>query len=241
VQAISRATLDLDTANLRSAQAQVAAQMQAIDEKIVRAPFGGKLGLRLVDTGQYLPAGTPVANLQALDPVYVDFNVAQQQLAHIAPGQAVAITVDAWPGRVFSGSVGAIDNRVDAQSRMASVRASLDNRSHALLPGMFAIVSLEVGEARQVLTVPQAAISYNPYGNFIYVIRQQPGSAGLVAASRVVRLGDKQGDRVVVLAGLAPGDRVVTAGQLKLRDGSPVRIDNSVQPENSLLPDPVDE
>ena len=169
------------------------------------------------------------------------FNVAQQQLGRIVPGQLVSISVDAWPGRIFQGRVAAIDNRVEAQSRMASVRASLDNKTHALLPGMFAVVSLEVGGARQMLSVPQAAISFNPYGNFVFVVQQQAGSGALTATSRVVELGEKRGDRVVVVAGLRPGERVVTAGQLKLHDGAAVRIDNSVQPENSLSPDPVDE
>ncbi len=247
-QAISRATLDLDTANLRNYQAQVAAQTQAMDEKIVRAPFSGRLGIRLVDLGQYLPPGTAVTTLQALDPIYVDFSVPQQQVGDVRPGRAVDVSVDTYPGRVFHARVQALDSRVDAQSRMASVRASLDNPDHALLPGMFAIARLDLGASRQVVAVPQAAISFNPYGDFVYVLTPKrdagqgaSGDAPLVATSRVVTLGETQGDRVVVLAGLKAGETVVTAGQLKLRSGSLVVIDNRVQPANALNPEPPEE
>lgn len=234
-QAISRATLDLDTANLHNYQAQVAAQMQLMDEKVIRAPFDGRLGIRQVNLGQYLPAGNPAVNLESLDPIYVDFNVPQQQVAGIRPGQPVAVSVDAWPGRSFQAKVLAIDSRIDGQSRLATIRASLANHDQALLPGMFAIARLARGAARQVLAVPHAAISFNPYGDFIYVLAPRSGDI-LVAASRVVVLGETQGDRVVVLSGIKAGDRIVTAGQLKLHGGSLVRIDDSVQPGNDLNP-----
>ena len=249
-QAVSHATLDLDTANLRSFQAQAQAQAQAMDEKIVRAPFGGRLGIRGVDLGQYLPPGTAVTTLQALDPIFVDFSVPQQQVGVIHPGGAVDVGVDTYPGRVFHATVQALDSRIDAQSRMVSVRASLDNRDHALLPGMFAVAHLDLGPARTVLAVPQTAISFNPYGDFVYVLTPQPGQAPpgapgrppvFLATSHVVTLGEAQGDRVVVTAGLHDGDTVVTAGQIKLRSGSTVVIDNSVQPPNALAPEPPEE
>ncbi len=241
-QAVSHATLDLDTANLRSFQAQVAAQSQAMDEKIVRAPFNGRLGIREVDLGQYLPPGTAVTTLQALDPIYVDFSVPQQQVGAIHPGGAVDVGVDTYPGRVFHATVQALDSRIDAQSRMVSVRASLGNRDHALLPGMFAVAHLDLGPARSVLAVPQTAISFNPYGDFVYVLTPKPGTPGvLVATSCVVTLGETQGDRVVVLSGLHDGDTVVTAGQIKLRSGAAVVIDNRVQPPNALSPNLPDE
>ena len=241
-QAISHATLDLDTANLRSFQAQVAQQQQQMDEKIVRAPFGGRLGLRLVDPGQYLPAGTAVTTLQALDPIYIDFSVPQQQVGDIRPGIAVDVTVDAFPARVFRAHVLALDNRIDAQSRMVAARAGLDNADHALLPGMFAVAELDRGAARTELAVPQAAISFNPFGDFVYVLTPKSGSPGvLVATARVVSLGEARGDRIVVTRGLHAGDTIVTAGQFKLRDGAAVRIDNRVQPGNVLAPQPQDE
>ncbi len=248
-QAVSHATLDLDTANLRSYQAQVAAQAQAMEEKIVRAPFTGRLGIREVDLGQYLPPGTAVTTLQALDPIYVDFSVPQQQVGDVRPGRTVDVSVDTYPGRVFHAAVQALDSRIDAQSRMASVRASLDNRDHALLPGMFAVARLDLGPSQEVLAVPQTAVSFNPYGDFVYVLTPQPQEPGkapgsapvFLATSRVVTLGATQGDRVVVTAGLHDGDTVVTAGQIKLRSGALVVIDNRVQPPNALAPEPPEE
>ena len=176
-QAVSHATLDLDTANLRSFQAQAAAQAQAMDEKIVRAPFGGRLGIRQVDLGQYLPPGTAVTTLQALDPIFVDFSIPQQQVAAVRPGEAVDVSVDTYPGRVFHATVQALDSHVDATSRMTSVRASLDNHDHALLPGMFAVTRLDYGPRRRVLAVPQAAVSFNPYGDFVFVLTPRAGAA----------------------------------------------------------------
>ncbi len=246
-QAVSHATLDLDTANLRSFQAQAAAQAQTMDEKIVRAPFGGQLGLRQVDVGQYLPPGTAVTTLQALDPIYVDFSIPQQQMAAVRPGEAVDVSVDTYPGRVFHATVQALDSHVDATSRMASVRASLDNRDHALLPGMFAVARLDYGPRRRVLAVPQAAVSFNPYGDFVFVLTPRAGAAlpgqppVFLATSRVVKLGQLEGDRVVVTAGLNDGDLVVTAGQLKLRNGGTAVIDNRILPSNALSPDPPNE
>ena len=214
--------------------------MQLMDEKVIRAPFDGRLGIRQADLGQYLPAGTPAVNLESLDPIYVDFNVPQQQVAGIEPGQPVAVSVDAWPARRFQAQVLAVDSRIDGQSRMATIRATLTNHDHALLPGMFAIARLNRGPERQVLAVPHAAISFNPYGDFVYVLASQSEDV-LVASLRVVLLGETQGDRVVVLSGLKVGDRIVTAGQSKLRSGSLVRIDNSVQPENDLDPSSAEE
>ncbi len=246
-QAVSHATLDLDTANLRSFQAQAAAQAQAMDEKIVRAPFGGRLGIRQVDLGQYLPPGTAVTTLQALDPIFVDFSVPQQQVAVVRPGEAVDVSIDTYPGRVFHATVQALDSHVDAASRMASVRASLDNRDHALLPGMFAVARLDDGPERRVLAVPQAAVSFNPYGDFVFVLTPRAGAAApgqppvFLATSRVVKLGQLEGDRVVVTAGLNDGDLVVTAGQLKLRNGGMAVIDNRIVPSNALSPDPPNE
>ncbi|NPD68141.1 efflux RND transporter periplasmic adaptor subunit [Lichenicola cladoniae] len=241
-QAISRATLDQDNANLHSYRAQVAAQQALMLEKVVRAPFAGRLGIRMVDLGQYLVAGTPVVTLQALDPIYVDFNVPQQQVGRIAAGQPVQVTVDSYPGRIFAASVLAVDSRIDPSSRMASVRASLRNPDHALLPGMFAITGLADGGPRQVVAVPTTAVSYNPYGNFVYVLTPKDKTSGIMTAtSRVITTGETQGDRVVVLTGLKPGETVVTAGQVKLRSGASVRVDNTVQPANQLNPNPPEE
>ena len=239
-QAISRATLDADTSNLRADQAQVAAMRAQMAEKVVRAPFAGRLGIRAVDVGQYLTAGTAIVSLQALDPIYVDFNIQQQALSSLAVGQQVMVHVDAWPGRGFAARVASINSRVDSASRMVLVRATLDNHDHALLPGMFALVEVATGAVEQRLTLPQSAVSYNPYGDFVYVVA--PGPDGRPAAqSRVVRTGASRGDQVSILSGLSAGEQVVTAGQLKLHSGSPVLVDNSVRPSDQAAPAPEDE
>ena len=162
-------------------------------------------------------------------------------MARVAAGQPVAVTVDAYPGRVFHAAVLAVDSRIDSASRMASVRASLRNPDHALLPGMFAVARLAQGPPHPELTVPQAAISYNPYGDFVYVLGPAGADGTRTATSRVVTTGEARGDRVVVLTGLRPGETVVTAGQLKLRNGAVVRVDNRVQPPDQLDPDPPEE
>ena len=250
-QAISRATLDADESTLRSDQAQVAGFRAVMVEKIVRAPFAGRIGVRLVDVGQYPTAGTPIVTLQALDPIYVDFNIQQQALSQLHPGQAVDVHVDAWPGRVFQARIASINSRVDSASRMVMVRAQLDNHDHALLPGMFAVVDIRTGTPRPLLTLPQAAISYNPYGDFVYVLQPDGGvraAAGadryagrFIVHARVVQTGAARGDQVSILGGLHEGEIVVTAGQVKLRDGIQVVVNNLVQPGNSAEPQPVDE
>ncbi len=247
-QAISRATLDADESTLRSDQAQVAGFKAVMVEKIVRAPFAGRIGVRLVDVGQYLTAGTPIVTLQALDPIYVDFNIQQQALSQLQPGQAADVHVDAWPGRVFRARIGSINSRVDSASRMVMVRAQLDNHDHALLPGMFATVEIETGAPRTLLTLPQAAISYNPYGDFVYVLRPSGHAetgdryAGRFSVqTRVVQTGATRGDQVSILGGLKAGEIVVTAGQVKLRDGIAAVVNNLVQPDNEAQPQPVDE
>lgn len=241
-QAVSRATLDTDIATLRSYQAQAAAQSQAMDEKIIRAPYGGKLGIRQVDLGQYLPAGTPITSLQSLDPIYVDFNVAQQQVGEIAPGGSVELHVDAWPDRRFTAKVIALDSRIDPASRMVSVRASLANADHALLPGMFATIRLDHGAPHDVLAIPQGAVSFNPYGNFVYVLSPRPDHPGqFVAHSRVIVTGETQDDMVVVTHGLKPGETVVGTGQLKLRDGSVVTINDALRPQAPFSGELTDE
>ncbi len=239
-QAISRATLDADQSNLRADQAQVAATRAQMAEKVVRAPFAGRLGIRGVDVGQYLTAGTAIVTLQALDPIYVDFSIQQQALSRLRPGQPADVSVDAWPGRVFHAAVASINSRVDSASRMVMVRAELDNHDRALLPGMFAVVEVDTGMPEQRLTLPQSAISYNPYGNFVYVLA--PGRhGGLVAQSRVIEIGAVRGDQVSILSGIVRGEQVVTAGQLKLRSGAPVLVDNRVLPSEAASPTPEDE
>jgi len=237
-QAVSQATLDADDAALRRAKAQVAQQAALMTEKTIRAPFAGRLGLRQVDLGQYLPAGTTVVTLQALDPLYADFYVPQQALAKLQPGQGVHLAVDAYPGRDFSGRVLAISPKLDQASRMAQVRAQIANPDHALMPGMFANVSADSGAAHRWVTVPNAAIVYNPYGSLVYVVT--PGSPPSVR-QQLVKTGATRGDQVAVLEGLKEGDVIVTSGQIKLRQGTKIAVNNSVQPAFDANPHPQDE
>lgn len=252
-QAISQAVLDNDQATLRSARAQVAEQQALVDKKTLRAPFAGQLGIRAVDLGQYLQPGSKVVTLQALDTLFADFALPQQALAQLKVGQRVEAHVDAFPDTVFKGTIAAIDPRVDTETRNVQLRATLANAEHKLLPGMFARLSISVGAPTPYLTLPQAAIIANPYGETVYVIGKagdtpakpdeaQAGAAlpsdTLVARQVFVTTGARRGDQVTVLSGIKEGDEVVTSGQIKLRNGAPVVIDNSVQPASDPAPKP---
>lgn len=245
VKAVSQAVVDADAATLKAARAQVAQQQALIAKKQIRAPFAGRLGIRAVDLGQYVSAGTRLVTLQALDPIYVDFSVPQSLLGSIAVGQRVTAKSDGFRGESFEGKVEAIDARVDPATRNVTLRARLANPKHRLLPGMFATVDVETSSPQRYLTLPQTAIAYNPYGDTVFVVEEQaakPGSKpGLVAQQRFVTTGPTRGDQVAVLSGVKEGESVVTAGQIKLRNGMPVQVNNSVQPANNPAPQPKDE
>ncbi len=237
-QAVSQATMDADQSHLLSARAQVAQQQALMAEKIVRAPFAGRLGLRLVDQGQYLAAGTTIVTLQALDPLFVDFYLPQQALAELHIGDPAQLAVDTYPGRIFKAAITAISPKLDQASRMLSVRATLANPDHALLPGMFASVTINVGPVHRYVTVPNAAIVYNPYGSLVYVV----GTGTPATVHQVlIKTGPTRGDQVAVIAGLSEGQTVVTAGQIKLRPGSAVVVNNSVEPLDNPEPHPPEE
>jgi membrane fusion protein (multidrug efflux system) len=244
-QAISQANIDTDVSSLKSARAQVAAQQALIEEKIVRAPFAGRLGIRQVDLGQYLAAGTTVVTLQALDPILVDFFVPQQALARLRSGFSVSALVDAFPGRTFSGTVEAVNSKVDPNSRNVQVRASFPNADKRLVPGMFATVQIADGEKQSRITLPQAAVTYNPYGDAVFIVEQHgnddKGKPHYTVQQRFVKLGATRGDQVAIEDGVKPGDVVVTAGQIKLRNGSSVVINNDVQAGNDPKPNPPNE
>jgi membrane fusion protein (multidrug efflux system) len=244
-QAISQAVVDNDEANLRNNKAQVAQQKAIVDKKVLRAPFAGQLGLRQVDLGQYLSAGTAIVTLQSLTPIYVDFLLPQQAFERIKVGQAVAAKVDAYPGKTFSGAITAINPRVDAATRNVQVRVTLENADHKLLPGMYATVDIDTGAPERLVTLPQTAISYNPYGNLVYLVddkgKDAAGKPLLVARQTFVTTGATRGDQVSVLKGVKEGDTVVTGGQMKLRNGSPLAINNDVKPAEDPKPVPDDQ
>jgi membrane fusion protein (multidrug efflux system) len=244
-QAISQAVVDNDEANLRNNKAQVAQQKAIVDKKILRAPFAGQLGIRQVDLGQYLGAGTAIVTLQSLTPIYVDFLLPQQAFDQIKVGQTVAAKVDAYPGKAFAGAITAINPRVDAATRNVQVRVTLDNADHKLLPGMYATVDIDTGAPQHLVTLPQTAISYNPYGNLVYLVddkgKDAAGKPLLIARQTFVTTGATRGDQVSILKGVKEGDVVVTGGQMKLRNGSPLLINNTVKPLDNPTPAPVDQ
>lgn len=240
---VAQATVDTDAANVKVTQAQVAAQQAVMAEKVVRAPFAGKLGVRQVDLGQFIAAGTTIVTLQQLDPMFVDFYLPQQAAGEIAVGQPVKVTTDAWPGRTFTGKISALNARIDPTSRMLQVRADVANADGALLPGMFVEVSIATGPPRQLVTIPLAAVAFNPYGALVYVVRDEKAANGAdqhVVKQQFVTTGDQRGDQVSILKGIGANDVVVTAGQLKLHNGALVQIDNAVQPTDNPAPRPTD-
>ena len=239
-QAISKAQLDADAADLKNKRAQAASQAALAAKKVLRAPFAGRLGITTVNPGQYLNTGDKVVTLQAVDPIYVDFKLPQQQLAMIALGQSVNLTIDAFPGVKFVGKINAIDPRVDSGTRNFQAEATVPNPQQKLLPGMFVRVAVIAGELKHYLTLPQTAITYNPYGATVFLAQKKSGGADkdLTAQQSFVTLGPTRGDQVAVLKGVNEGDMVVTSGQLKLVNGAPLIVDNSITPSNDRDPNP---
>lgn len=225
---------------MKNAQAQVAQQQAILDKKTLRAPFAGHLGIRAVDLGQYLSAGTTIVTLQALDPVYMDFFVPQQSVDRIHIGATVTVKVDAFKDQTFPGEISAINPKVDASSRNVQIRATLKNPDHKLLPGMYATVDIITGAPENYVTLPQTAITYNPYGDTVYVVDDKGAGAGgkpqLVARQTFVTTGPTRGDQVAVLKGVNAGQMIVIAGQIKLHNGTPVLINNAITPTADASP-----
>lgn len=243
-KAVSRAQLDTDRANLEAANAQVAAQEAAMAEKVVRAPFSGRLGIRQVDVGQYLPAGTEIVTLEQLNPLFVDFYLPQQDLPRLAVGQTVELRLDAYPNQLFPAAITAIGATLTQDTRSVLVRAELQNPALTLRPGMFTTVFVDIGAPREMVTLPQTAIAYNSYGDTIYTVEHGKDAKGhetLLARQVFVTLGATRGDQVQVLSGIEPGDQVVIAGQMKLHNGSVLTINNSVLPTDTSNPNPPNE
>ena len=237
--AIPQSQVDMDQSHFDQTNAQIANQKALIAKKAIRAPFDGMLGIRQVDLGQYLAPGTAVVPLQALNPIYVDFALPQQTLPLVAIDQKVRVTTDAFPGQDFEGKIEAINPEVDVETRNYMIRALLSNEKHILHPGLFAEVTVRLPETRQIVTVPQTAVTYNPYGEFVYVVEEEQSAGGAkqhVARQRFVKVGERRGDQVAIMHGIKPGEQVVVAGQVKLKEGSVVQINNSVLPSNDPQP-----
>jgi len=229
-RSVSQSEYDTAQAELSNARAQVASKQAMIAKKVIRAPFDGQLGLRAVSLGQYLPAGSSIAPLVKLDPVYVDFSLPERYLPQLAVGQTVRVNVDAHQ-QTFEGSLAAIDPDVDAKTRQIRMRAEFPNPEGLLRPGMFARVALDLGRNEPVLSLPRVAITYAPYGDSVYVIIDAEGK--LTVQQRQVQTGAVLGERVVIESGLSEGQRVVLTGQVKLRNGAAVQIDNKVAPADA--------
>jgi len=243
VKAIAQAVVDADTADLKAKRAQVEAQQSLVDKKAIRAPFSGRAGITSVQPGQYMNPGEKVVTLQQLQPIYANFNLPQQELPKVALGQKVNLSLDAFPDQKLVGRVTALNPVVDTGTRNVLLQATVDNPQMRLLPGMFVRAGLEVGIKGQFVTLPQTAITFNPYGSTVFILKpgEKPDADGktpLVAQQVFVTTGATRGDQVAILKGLKAGDEVVSTGQIKLKNGTPVVIDNSVLPANSPNPTP---
>jgi RND family efflux transporter MFP subunit len=223
--AVARAVFESSLAQRDTAAALIERIKAQIAKKAILAPFTGKLGIRRIDVGQYLPAGTMIVTLQSLDPIFADFPMPEQDFQLIQVGEKVQATLDAYPGRGFPGRVQSIDPRVDANSRTFLVRALLENPDHSAVPGMFANVRVQTGVVRDVVTVPRTAVTYSLYGENVLVVKDADGAQTL--ERRFVRAGEVRGERVAIVEGVKSGETIVTSGQIKLDQGMRVRIDNT--------------
>jgi membrane fusion protein (multidrug efflux system) len=246
IQAIAKAQLDADAADLKSKRAQVDQQAALVDKKTIRAPFAGRVGITTVNPGQYINPGDAIVTLQAIDPIYADFYLPQQQLGQLQVGQSIVVDTNAYSSRTFDGKIRSINPRVDNTTRNVQIEATVDNRERKLLPGMYANVKIDAGNVERYLTLPQTAITYNPYGATVFVVKpgehkDAQGKVMPIAQQVFVTPGPTRGDQVAILKGIAEGTQVVTSGQLKLKNGTPLVIDNRVQPADSPNPTPQEQ
>lgn len=240
VHAVSKQQVDTDKWNLKNLQGQTTQQAATVAKKTLRAPFSGRLGISMVNPGQYLNVGDAVTTLQTLDPIYLDFYVPQQALANIKRGQSVIVTLDAYPHQKFSGKITTVEPLVSVSSRNVRIEATLENHQGKLVPGMYASIETIVGSPTPFLTLPQSAITFNPYGNIVFLAKEKgkdDKSQPIYTVSQVfVTTGETRGDQIQVLSGIKAGDIVVTSGQLKLQNESRVSINNTIQPSNNANP-----
>jgi membrane fusion protein (multidrug efflux system) len=243
-QAISQSTLDSAFADFKTKQAQVNQQAAVIAKKAILAPFAGRLGISFINPGQYLNSGDKIVTLQSLDSIFVDFSLPQQELSLVSKGQTAVAFTDAYPGTTFTGKITAVNPKVDPSSRNVQVEVVIANPGHELLPGMYATVEILYGSVQHYLTLPRTAVTFNPYGETVYLVdekgKDKAGKPALIARQTFVTLGPARGDQVAILSGVKLGDQVVTSGQLKIKNGSPLIINNQAQPLNDAAPKPVE-
>ena len=211
--AISQTEYDTALANMKNTRAQADAQAAIVEKKAIRAPYDGRVGIRQVDVGQYVNAGQVLVTLQQLDPIYVDFQVQEQQLSQLSVGDKVGLTTDAVAGKTFSGEIVAFDPKVDPDTRNVHVRAMISNPDKKLLPGMFATAITNIGRPNERVTLPLTALTFNPYGDTVFVVskngKDDDGKDKLIAQQRFVTIGETRGDQVAILSGITPKDTVM--------------------------------
>ncbi len=240
-KAIAQSDFDTAESQVAQTQASVAEMTALVARKRLTAPFDGIVGIRQINLGQYVNPGAAIVPLQSLDPIFVEFVVPQQQLGSVAVGKKLKFAVKGIADGEFEGDITAIDSLVDPNTRNILVQGTVKNPERKLRPGMFADIEVLLPETGGVLAIPSSAISYAPYGDSVYVVRDKKGPDGKpakVVEQQVVQLGATRGDQVSVSSGLKAGDEVVSAGVFRLRAGAPVRVDNSVQPGNDPHPNP---
>ena len=243
IQAISKNVFDTSKADAKSKQAQVEAQIALVAKKNLKAPFSGRVGIVSINPGQFVNPGDKLLTLQTLDPIFVDFNLPQSNAEQIQVGQEIVVTTDAFKDARFTGKITAVSPKVDTNTRNIQVEAQIANPDKKILPGMFANVNIKLGDEVKLLTLPQTAVTYNPYGSTVFVAKptgkkDKQGNPALEAQQVFVTTGSARGDQVSILKGVDEGATVVTSGQLKLKNGTPLIINNKVQPSNSPDPKP---
>ena len=243
IQAISKNVFDTSKADAASKQAQVEQQTALVAKKNLKAPFSGRVGIVMINPGQFVNPGDKLLTLQTLDPIFVDFNLPQSNAEQIQVGQEIVVTTDAFKDASFTGKVTAVSPKVDTNTRNIQVEAQLANPDKKILPGMFANVNIKLGSEMKMLTLPQTAVTYNPYGSTVFIAKptgkkDKQGKPALEAQQVFVTTGPTRGDQVAILKGIDEGVTVVTSGQLKLKNGTPLIVNNKVLPSNSPNPKP---
>jgi membrane fusion protein, multidrug efflux system len=240
---VARMQSDNSSAQQKSTDAKVGEIKATIERKTIHAPFSGILGIRQINLGQYLAAGAAIVSLQALNPIYVNFGVPQQQSPLVTAGRTLRLTSDDVPGVEFKGRVTAIDSVVNEATRNLQVQATLPNPGGKLRPGMFVQVQLGLGSSQNVIPLPASAINYAPYGNSVFVVtdlKDPKGKSYRGVRQQFVKVQGSRGDQVGVISGVNPGEEIVSSGVFKLRNGGAVQVNNSVQPPNNPKPKPED-
>jgi membrane fusion protein (multidrug efflux system) len=238
---ISKSEYDNANSQQKATEAQVGEIKAAIARKTIHAPFSGILGIRQISLGQYLAAGQAIVSLQALNPIYVNFGVPQQDTPKMSIGRSLQVTSTDLPGVVFNGKITALDSVVNEQTRNIQVQATFQNQAGKLRPGMYVQVELPLGKPRDVIPLPASAINYAPYGDSVYVVtdmKDQKGNAYRGVKQQVVKIEGSRGDQVAIVSGINPGDEVVSSGVFRLRNAAPVQVNNVVQPGNNPNPKP---